>query len=75
MDTPIKPIIIAKEEARVELVSVVNDIISTYQLPFFILEPIVKDVYNEIARKAELEYKQAYEQYQIELTEKIKSEN
>lgn len=75
MDTPIKPIIIAKEEARVELVSVVNDIISTYQLPFFILEPIVKDVYNEIARKAELEYKQAYEQYQIELTEKAKSEN
>lgn len=75
MNTPIKPIIIAKEEARVELVSVVNDIISTYQLPFFILEPIVKDVYNEIARKAELEYKQAYEQYQIELTEKAKSEN
>lgn len=75
MDTPIKPIIIAKEEARVELVSVVKDIISTYQLPFFILEPIVKDVYNEIARKAELEYKQAYEQYQIELTEKTKSEN
>ena len=75
MNTPIKPIIIAKEEVRVELVSVINDIISTYQLPFFILEPIVKDVYNEIARKAELEYKQAYEQYQIELTEKTKSEN
>ena len=75
MNAPHKPIVIAKEEARTSLVSTINDIISVYQLPFFILEPIVKDVYNEIARKAELEYKQAYEQYQIELTEKAKSEN
>ena len=69
MNAPHKPIVIAKEEARTSLVSTINDIISIYQLPFFILEPIMKDIYNEVARKADLEYKQANEQYKIELAE------
>lgn len=69
MNAPTKPTVVAKEEARTTLVSTINDIISIHQLPFFVLEPIVKDIYNEIARKAELEYKQAEQQYKTELAE------
>ena len=69
MNAPHKPIVVAKEEARTSLVSTINDIISVYQLPFFILEPIMKDIYNEVVRKADLEYKQANEQYKTKLAE------
>ena len=69
MNVPTKPIVVAKEEARTTLISTINDVISIHKLPFFVLEPIIKDIYNEIARKAEIEYKQAEQQYKTELTE------
>lgn len=43
-------LMIKEEEAREKLVAVINDL----QLPAFILEPIIKDIYQQIAQsKAE----------------------
>ena len=63
MNTPQKPTIVTYKEAQNRKVTVMNDVIQTYQLPFFLLEPIIKDIYTEVSSKAELEYRQANEQY------------
>lgn len=68
-----KPMIIAIEEGKHALVETINKI----ALPMFLLEPIVKDIYNEISLQArneleytKIEYEKALKEANKESTEK-----
>lgn len=85
MNTPQKPIVVIQKEFQNMLVGDINNFIQQYQPPFFILEPVIKDLYTEITEKAKIEYQQAktqymtavteYQQAQAKNTEEPKSEN
>lgn len=63
MTQPIKPIVVAQKEVQEQLVTVINGAIQESHIPFFVLAPILKELYEEASNKAEAEYKQALEQY------------
>lgn len=63
MTQPIKPIVVAQKEVQEQLVTIINTTIQETNMPFFILAPILKELYEEVSHKAEAEYKQASEQY------------
>ena len=63
MTQPIKPIVVAQKEVQEQLVTVINTAIQETRMPFFILAPILKELYEEASNKAEAEYAQASEQY------------
>lgn len=63
MEAPTKPLIIAADEAKQALVNAINEIIQTYNIPFFMLEPTMKSLYDEVSMNAQQERIQAREQY------------
>lgn len=52
-----KPFILEIDEAKAEMVASINDIIQRHQLPFYIVEMIMGNIYTQIqsAAKSELE--------------------
>lgn len=64
-----KPIILKIEEGKEKIVKAIN----STELPIFILEPIIKDVYQEIIRVKQQEYKKAEKSYIENLREENKN--
>lgn len=52
-----KPLCLRIEDAKLEMIAVANRVMAEYGLPYFIIEPIFKDIYFQIVegKKAELE--------------------
>ena len=51
-----KPLILEIDEAKTEMVACMNDIIKKHKLPFYIVEMLMSNIYNQIqdAAKSEL---------------------
>lgn len=58
-----KPIILEIEEAKMELIQSVNDIMARHNLPCYLLEPAFKDAYEQMKVGAQNEVKQAKTQW------------
>lgn len=63
MNAPIKPIAVAAAEAKHTIIKCINDLIQENNLPFFVLEPIMKDLYEEVRANMIQEQNTATEQY------------
>ena len=63
------PIQIIIEESKNEIIENINVISNKYNLNYYLLEIIVKDLYNEIFNKKEIELKQVREEYENSLKE------
>lgn len=73
--TPQRPMVVVINEARQELIATINRYLRDEQVPCFILEPIVKDLYTELKLNAERELEQGYKMMQqSSTTEDIKDE-
>lgn len=62
-----KPLAIVRKEVYQELVSSINSIINKTGVPFFVLAPIFKDLFEEINANTEKEYEAALKQYNAQL--------
>lgn len=67
MEKPIKPEAIAIKEAREMLINGINYTIQETGISFHALEPIIKDLYNEVAANAGQELAEAEKKYQEEM--------
>ena len=67
MNKPTKPEALIVKEARDMLVNGFNYVIQETGISMIALEPIVKDLYNEVAQNAAQETAAAERQYQEEL--------
>lgn len=67
MNKPTKPEALIVKEAREMLISGFNYVIQETGISMIALEPIVKDLYNEVAQNAAHETAAAERQYQEEL--------
>lgn len=56
----VKPITVVREE----FVAALSNLINTSKLPPFVIEPILKDMYNDIKLLARRQYEQDKEQYE-----------
>ena len=56
-----KPLILEMEEAKREMVQVINNIVQTHKLPFYIIEMIFENIHSQIKEgaKGELEMAKA----------------
>ena len=68
-----KPLTVALEDAKYELVNAINEISNKNGLSFFFLELIVGDIYKEIVEKKKQESIDSRAKYNEELT-KIRKE-
>lgn len=71
---PIKPQALIVKEAKEMLINGINYTIQQTQIPFYELEPIMKDLYDEVRANALQEQQQAEAQYKAEL-EAFEKEN
>lgn len=55
-----KPLVVICDQARKDLINLVNHYLRNEQLPCFILEPYVKEIYTELKLNAEHELEQGY---------------
>ena len=55
-----KPIIVAREEFRSNLVNLIN----TSGLPIYVIEPVLNDILSEVVRVSQLQYQKELKQYQ-----------
>lgn len=71
-----KSIILALDEAKIELVQSINNIIRKYGLSCYLVEPFFDDIYSDIKRIAQDELSQAKKERADELArmQKIKNE-
>ena len=69
-----KPLTVALEDAKYELVNAINEISNKNGLSFFFLELIVGDIYKEIVEKKKQESIDSRAKYNEELA-KIRKEN
>lgn len=67
MNKPTKPEALIVKEAREMLVNGVNYVIQETGISMIALEPIMKDLYNEVASNAARETAEAERQYQEQL--------
>lgn len=70
---PAKPITVAQQE----FISTLANLINTSSLPAFIIEPILKDMYNEVRDAAKRQYindKNRYEQALTAAQERLSAE-
>ena len=58
-----KSIILEIEEAKMELIQNVNDIMARHNLPCYLLEPTCKEIYEQMKAGAQNELKQAKAQW------------
>jgi hypothetical protein len=68
---PTRPLCLELEDARKELYTLVNNLSTVRQIPFYLLESIVADIYRDVKElsnteriKATERYKQQMEEYQ-----------
>lgn len=54
-------------DAKSHLVGAVNEVIQNYQVPFWLLEIMLNDIFNEVKAQAKVEYEQAKTTYSMEL--------
>ena len=67
MEKPIKPQALVVKEAREMLINGVNYTIQETGISFYDLEPIIQDLYNEVASNAARELNEAEQKYQAEM--------
>lgn len=73
--TPQRPMVVVVNEARQTLIATLNRYLRDEQIPCFILEPIVKDLYTELKLNADRELEQGYQLIQQQQTKQdIKGE-
>jgi hypothetical protein len=56
-----------KKEANETIINCINTLIQETQIPFFVLEEIVRPIYDEIRMNAQKEYEQTEQQYEEQL--------
>jgi uncharacterized phage-associated protein len=56
-----KPLVVLYNEARQDLIALLNHYLRDEQIPSFILEPIVKELYTELKLNADQELQQGYQ--------------
>lgn len=61
--------------ARVEFINSLTDLINDSMLPPFIIEPILKDMYNDIHMVAQRQYEADVKRYNEELENTNKNES
>ena len=54
-----KPITVVREE----FIRNISDLINNAGLPPFIIEPIIKDIHNEVKTAAEMQYRKDLDEY------------
>lgn len=54
-----KPIIVRIEDAKIELMQDVNEILQKHELNCYLLEPIIANLYNQVKMQAQDELVQA----------------
>jgi hypothetical protein len=59
--TPQRPMVVVVNEARQTLITTLNRYLRDEQIPCFILEPIVKELYTELKLNADRELEQGYQ--------------
>ena len=69
------PINLAYDEAQQRLVDVVNSIYNELQIPYFLIEILLKDVYMQASNAAQQEKKSAQAQYNKMLKEEAEKAN
>lgn len=61
-----KPLCLKIEDAKIELAAVINRLKKDYGLPCFIIEPILKDYYSQIANGKAVELEIVRKNYEAE---------
>lgn len=61
-----KPLILEIEEAKTEIIQVINNAIHIHQLPCYIVDMILSDIYTQIKTGAKNELTMAREQMEAE---------
>lgn len=74
MEAPIKPMPLSFAEAKQTIINNINDVLKTTGMPIFMLEIIIKDLYEEIKQNSIREYEMASSQYQQAMAEYKKSQ-
>lgn len=64
---PQRPSNLVFMDAKSHLVGAVNEVIQDYQVPFWLLEIMLNDIFNEVKAQAKVEYEQAKTSYKMEL--------
>ena len=67
MTAPNKPLPMIKKEANDTIINCINTLIQETQIPFFVLEEVVRPIYDEIRMNAQKEYEQTEQQYAEQL--------
>ena len=70
-----KPLTVALEDAKLELIQAINEISNKNGLTFFFLELIVGDIYKEIVEKKTQEATEARLKYNEEIEKNRKEDN
>lgn len=70
-----RPMVVVVNEARQELITVINHYLRDEQIPCFILEPIVKELYTELKLNADKEYEQGLALVKQQEQARIQTEN
>lgn len=70
-----RPLVVVINEARQELVAAINHYLRDEQVPCFILEPIVKELYTELKLNADKEYEQGLALVKQQEQARIQTEN
>lgn len=60
-----KPMSVAKEELMDDIVSVINEA----PLPFFVIEYVIRDVYDEVKKLSQKQYEHDKEKYESALAD------
>lgn len=63
---PIKPASLVFIDAKTHLVNEVNKILQEYQVPFWLLEIMLNDIFNEVKAQSKAELEQARTAYSME---------
>ena len=63
MEAPQKPMTLVVDELQETITNTINEYILKYQMPIYIIEPIIKTLYEDVQRSLQQEKEQATAQY------------
>lgn len=63
------PLEIALDNSKSELIEFINDLCNKYNLSFYLLEIVIKDIYNEIIIKKDAEIRELRKNYENRLVQ------
>ena len=66
-----KPFILEMDEAKLEIIQVINNAIQVHKLPFYIIDMILSDVGTQIKEGAKNELKMAKQQIEEQKNEEV----